>query len=207
MRRRLLAAVGVVAALGLAVEVWAALSDDAVIAALWPRFSLSAEANVPTWFSSVLLAGCAVAAGAIASHAATWRRHWWGICGALAYVSLDETAELHEHLGGHLDLHGLFYFDWVIWAALVVAILAVIYWPFLRALSSPTRERLILAAVIYVGGALVMELPLGWWTDTIGEDTLGYALIDWVEETMEMVGAALALFALVDHRRRMTEPR
>lgn len=203
MRRRLLAAVGVVAALGLAVELWAAMSDDGAIAALLPRFSLSSEANVPTWFSSVLLAGCAVAAGAIASRAQAWRRHWWGICVALAYVSLDETAELHENLGGHFDLHGLLYFDWVIWAALAVAILAVIYWPFLRALSSPTRERLILAAVIYVGGALVMELPLGWWTDRFGPDTLGYALIDWVEETMEMVGAALALHALVDHARRL----
>lgn len=204
MRKRLLLAVAVVSALGLAVELWASVSDDVVIRALWSRFSLSVEANIPTWFSSALLAGAAVAAGAIAHEATAGRRHWWGICVALAYVSMDETAELHENLGGHLDLHGVLYFDWVIWAALAVAILAALYLPFLWKLPSPTRERLILAAVIYVGGALVMELPLGWWVDHVGEDTLGYALIDWVEETMEMIGAALALSALVEHARTRT---
>jgi hypothetical protein len=46
-----------------------------------------------------------------------------------------------------------------------------------------------------------MELPLGWWTTHYGENTLGYALIDWLEETMEMVGATLALVALLAHRK------
>ena len=48
--------------------------------------------------------------------------------------------------------------------------------------------------------ALVMELPLGWWTQRHGMDTFGYALIDWVEETMEMIGSALAFVALLAHR-------
>jgi hypothetical protein len=204
LRRRLLVGVGVVATLGLIVELWHACSDDAVIAALLPRLSLSFEANLPTWFASALLLGCAVAAGAIASRlprGAPWRRHWWGVSISLGWVSLDETAELHEELGGHLGTSGILYFDWVIWAGIIVVVLAVIYLPWLRALPRVTRQRLIVAAVIYVGGALVMELPLGWWTDRAGIDTLGYALIDWVEETMEMIGASLALAALIDHLR------
>jgi hypothetical protein len=32
-------------------------------------------------------------------------------------------------------------------------------------------------------------------------ETLRYALLDWVEETMEMVGAVLAFVALVQHRQ------
>jgi hypothetical protein len=44
-------------------------------------------------------------------------------------------------------------------------------------------------------------LPLGWWVERAGNDNLGYALIDWVEETMEMIGASLAVVALVAHRR------
>jgi hypothetical protein len=31
-------------------------------------------------------------------------------------------------------------------------------------------------------------------------ENLRYAAVDWVEETMEMVGAALAFVALVQHR-------
>lgn len=185
--------VAIVAVLGLCAE----LSH---IEMLEQKLSLSYEGNVPTWLATVLLFSCALAAGAIAREATLFRRHWWGVCAVFAYASLDEAAELHEHLGGTFDFGGLFYFDWVIPAAILLGALALIFWPFVRALAPVTRRRLILAGVLYIGGAVVMELPLGWWTERAGADSLGYALIDWVEETMELAGAALALWALVKHR-------
>lgn len=186
-------AVAIVSVLGLCAEV-------AHMGALVPKLSLSYEGNVPTWLSTVLLFSCALAAASIATRALTFRRHWWGVAAVAAYASLDEAAELHEHLGGNFDLGGVLYFDWIIPAAVLVVCLAIVFWPFVRALEPATRRRLIVAAAIYLGGAVVMELPLGWWTDRAGPDTLGYALIDWVEETMELVGASLALIALVKHR-------
>ena len=73
---------------------------------------------------------------------------------------------------------------------MIVVALVIAFVPFLRTLhprdahaSDHGGRRSI------VGGALVMELPLGWWTAHHGMDSFGYALIDWVEETMEMVGA------------------
>ena len=203
MRRRLLGAVAVMAALGLIVELWHARSHDAAIEILVPRFSLSYEANVPTWFATVLLFGCALAAYGIARDVAAGgagRRHWWAIAGIATYASLDEATELHEHLGGHLELGGALYFDWVIPAAAIVVALVLVFWPFVWALPARTRTRLMFAAAIYVVGAVGMDLPLGWWTDHAGPDNLGYALIDWVGETLELVGASLALLALVDHR-------
>jgi hypothetical protein len=83
----------------------------------------------------------------------------------------------------------------------IVGALVIAFIPFIRALHPATRTRLIIAGAIYVGGALVMELPLGWWTAQHGMDTFGYALLDWVEETMEMVGSALAFAALLAHRQ------
>jgi hypothetical protein len=80
-------------------------------------------------------------------------------------------------------------------------VLTALYLPFMRALPRVTRNRLLLAAVIYIGGAVGMELPLGWWTERHGTDGLGYALIDWVEETLEMIGAAIALLSLLAHRK------
>jgi hypothetical protein len=201
LRRRLLAAVAVVSALGLAVELWHARSHDAVIEELLPRLSLSYEHNVPTWLASSLLLACALAAGAIARGAASWRRHWWGVTGVFGYASLDEAAQLHEHLGGHLDAGGVLYFDWVIPAAVILAVLAGVFLPFVRALPAITRRRLVIAGAIFIGGAVAMELPLGWWTARAGPDSLGYGLIDWVEETLELVGSSLALVALVAHRQ------
>jgi hypothetical protein len=194
VRRWLLLGLIVVSGLGLAAE----LIDDPT---LCEKLSLSYEANVPTWYASALLLGGAIAAGAIARAPTAWKKHWWGVAIGFGYVSLDETAQLHENLGGHLDTRGVLYFDWVIWAAIALVILAVIYIPWLRGLPPRLRRRLLAAAVIYVGGALVMELPLGWWTDRYGDGTLGYALIDWVEETLELAGASLALIALVEHRQ------
>jgi len=184
----------VVSGLGLVAE----LSGDPTLCAF---LSLSDEHNLPTWYASSLLLGCAIAAGAIARAPTAWKKHWWGVAIGFGYVSLDETAVLHEHLGGHIDTRGILYFDWVIWAAIALVVLAVLFYPWLRGLPPRLRRRLIAAAVIYVGGAVVMELPLGYWTDRYGDDTLGYALIDWVEETLELIGASLALAALVDHRR------
>ncbi len=201
LRRRLLLAVAVVAGLGLAVELLHTRSHGELVELLVAKLSLSYEANVPTWLSSSLLLACAVAACVIARTAPAWSRHWWGIGALAAWMSLDEAVELHEHLGGHLGTGGLLFYDWVIPAAAIVVALVLVFMPFIRALPLATRRRLVVAGAIYVAGALVMELPLGWWTEQRGTDGLGYALIDWVEETLEMVGVVLALVALVAHHQ------
>jgi hypothetical protein len=203
LRRRLLFAVAVVSALGLAIEVAHTRSHSDTMELLVAKLSLSYEANLPTWLSSSLLLACAVAAGAIAAARPAWHRHWWAIGALAAWMSIDEAVELHEHLGGFFDIGGVLYFDWVIPASGIVVALVIAFWPFVRALPAATRTRLVIAAAIYIGGALVMELPLGWWTEQRGNDGFGYALIDWIEETLEMIGVTLALVALVAHRQEM----
>ena len=192
----LLVIVCLVSGLGLAVE----LARHEVLVSY---LSLSHEGNVPTWLATVLLFSSAIAAASIARRALTFQRHWWGVAAVFAYASLDETAQLHEHLGGNISAGGVLYFDWIIPAAVLLVGLALIFLPFVRALEAGTRRRLIVAGAIYISGAVLMEMPLGWWTDRAGTDTLGYALIDWVEETMEFVGASLALLALVRHREEL----
>ncbi|WP_228680788.1 hypothetical protein [Myxococcus xanthus] len=44
----------------------------------------------------------------------------------------------------------------------------------------------------------MMELPLGWWAEQHGNDNLVYALIDHVEEALELIGASLFLAALAE---------
>jgi hypothetical protein len=203
--RAVFVAVAVFAALGLAAELWWFLDEDAAFE-LVELCSLSSEANLPTWFAAGLIAACAIVAGSIAATKPRDRWHWCGIAAVLAWVAFDEAVGLHEHLGGHFDLGGGFlYFDWVIWAALIVAVLAAIYLPFLLRLPRAHAKALIVAASVYVGGALVLELPLGWWADHKGDDTFGYAAIDWLEESLELVGAALALHALAVHRASLPE--
>ncbi len=165
--------------------------------------SLSEEWNLPTWFSSVLLFSCGAVLAAIAaskrSARAPYARHWWVLAAGFIYISLDEAVQIHEHAGGWVDAGGILYFDWVIPASILIGILSVSYLGFLAHLPRIVRWRFVAAGLLYVGGAVGMELPLGWWMDRAGSDNLTYALIDWVEESLEMIGVSVFLHALIGY--------
>lgn len=165
--------------------------------------SLSEEQNLPTWFSSVLLFSCGAVLAAIAaskrSTGAPYARHWWVLAAGFIYISLDEAVQIHEHAGGWVDVGGILYFDWVIPASILVGILSVSYLGFLAHLPRVVRWRFVAGGLLYVGGAVGMELPLGWWTDQAGRHNLTYALIDWVEESLEMIGVSVFLYALIGY--------
>ncbi len=210
VRWLLLLAAGVVSLLGLVAELVHQLVPSSH-SPLLPLLSLSVEGNFPTWYSSLLLAGCGVllliVAAAVRQSGGQFRRRWALLGAVFLYMSLDEAVELHEHLGEVVELHGVLYFSWVVPAGLVVFLLGLAYLPFLKHLPVRTRWRFILAGLIYVGGALVLELPLGWCAERAGRHNLVYGLIDWVEETMEMFGATLFLLALLDHLRELGDLR
>jgi len=114
------------------------------------------------------------------------------------YIAIDEVFQFHEFAGTFIKGSGVLFFTWVIPAAIIVLVVGVSFIPFLRALPSKTRFWFLLSGALYVGGAVGMELPLGWWTETHGTQNLGYALIDAVEEGLEMIGVNLFLLALLD---------
>lgn len=193
-----------VSLLGLAVELVHYLLPSRQTV-LIPLLSLSIEGNFPTWYATSLLLGCGlllllVAAGARASGAG-FQRRWWFLGATFVYMSLDEAIELHENLGRLLDLHGVLFFSWVVPAGIAVLLMGLWYLPFLWRLPAATRWRFVLAGVLYVGGALLLELPLGHWAERHGHDNLTYALLDWVEESLELAGATLFALSLLRYLR------
>lgn len=205
--RALLGAGVAVSAAGLIVELIHLRSHAPAVEIAVGLLSLSYEGNLPTWYASSLLLLCAAMLAAIAEAAQAYRRHWWGLAAGFAFMSLDEAIELHEHLGGLFGTGGVLYFDWVIPAAAVVAAIGALYLGFLRALPPQRRRWFVLAGALYVGGAVGAELPLGWWTERAGTDSAGYVLIDWLEETLEIAGASIFLFALTERWRERAEAR
>jgi len=200
--RTLAIATAVIAALGVGAEI---AGHVAGLPRRWVGLcSLSYEANLPTWYSSVLLLLCAQQLAGIARDAGArgdrWRRHWWGLAIGFVAMSIDEVAEVHEELSGLFDfrgaVHGALTFGWVIPAGALVAAIGVAYLRFLLALPADLRRRFLIAGALYVGGAVAMELPLGAITDAYGDESLAYALVDAVEETLEMIGAGYFLVAL-----------
>jgi hypothetical protein len=198
----------VVVAVGVASEIFFGNADGAGAGDIVALLSLSYEANVPTWYASSLLLSCALLLAGIAHNAATDRRHWAALAALFCYMSLDEAAELHERLGGLVGGSGVFYFDWVIPASVVVAVIGAAYWRFVWRLPARLRRSVITAGALYVTGALLLELPLGYWTERAGPDNLTYALIDACEEGLELAGASLfavALWSYLQHLLRGSE--
>jgi len=189
-----------VIAAGLAVEVIEELLGmrDAWFVAY---LSLSYEANVPTWYSAALLLGCAallsMCAGAARRDGGPKRR-WWLLAAGFLYMALDESVEIHER-AHFIHARGILYFSWVIPAAVLVLVIGASYVRFLLSLPRATRRRFVVAGALFVTGALLLELPLGWWTERHGSDSFGYALIDWVEESLEIAGVSLFAWSLTTH--------
>lgn len=180
---------------GLTVEVLKSIYRWKGRGGIVPLLSLSHEQNVPTLYSALLLLFAAGLSALLAAQARRGDRRdmwpWAGLAAGFFYISVDEVLELHEQWGRSFRLGGALHYGWVVPAAGIVLAVGLLYTRFLLRAPKPLRYRLLIAGAIYVFGAVGMELPLGYWVEKEGEKTLGYALIDWVEETLEMAGIAL----------------
>ena len=164
--------------------------------------SLSYEGNLPTWYSSGLLWTSALGlAWCGRLERGRERAWWWGLAAIFMLLSLDESIELHEQLGG-AERHGVLYFSWVVPGALITASFCAGYLRFWWRLPAATRRGFAWAFAIYVGGALGMELPLGAWYERHGDEDLGYAVLDFVEESLEIAGLSVFVVAIAGHLRR-----
>jgi hypothetical protein len=182
------------------------------------RLDLDRENNIPTWFSSALLATAALLlffiARAMSDLRAPHAPYWLGLALVFLYLSVDETASLHEAAIGPiqrtLNATGALYAAWVIPAMVMVPIFAAIYLRFLWSLPRRTAVLFVLAGAIYVGGALGLEM-VGWHhryplhapnpTDWEASKTMTYAVINHAEEFMEMTGAIIFVYALLSYVR------
>jgi len=192
-------------ALGLAVELAGKESGVPDWHGIVPLFSLSHEGNFPTLYQVGVLAAIAALLFVIARSRAQdgdrWGRQWLILALGFTYIAIDEFASIHELLNYVLDLQGVFFFGWVIPFGIAALLVAISFVPFLLALPRRLARHFVLAGTIYVAGAIGMELPLGWWTAENGMENIGYALLDWSEETLEMLGAGLFAASVFDVAR------
>jgi hypothetical protein len=95
-------------------------------------FDMDLEANLPTWFSSVLMFAAACLLWAVAHSDSRHARRWRFLAFVFLCMSIDETAQLHETLGWTLknafQVSGLLHFAWVLLAIPFVAFLVSVYW-------------------------------------------------------------------------------
>jgi hypothetical protein len=172
------------------------------VAKLLLMFNLDEERNIPTFFSTVLILSCSLLLFIIAAlqgKNGKNRKLWLGLALVFLFLSFDEAFALHERLTKPLRsiLHtsGIFYFAWMIPYALLVGIMTVCYAPFLLKLPKHPRNLMFIAGILYISGALGMEM-LGGWYWSKGQRALIFDLIATCEEVLEMAGMILFQYAL-----------
>ena len=166
---------------------------------LAPLFDPSREANVPTWFSSSLLLGSAVALSQVRGP----DRRWWLVLAAVfALASLDETANLHELLSrqARREFQPGFGQLWVIVLGPPALVFAAVYARFVQRQRREVRRPFALGAALFLGGALgveIVEIVL----ERRGSGALTVALTMLAQEVMELLGAVMLLHASLTNLR------
>jgi hypothetical protein len=180
---------------------------------------LNEEQSFGTIYSVELLLACA--AVLLVLTFAAWRREtsgqrdsrWWlGLAALFVFLSADEGIGFHELLIGSIQrtfhVSGVLYYAWIIpYAGLVLAVV-VLYARFLLRLPRQAAVRFVIAGAIYVGGAVGMEMVAGYLVQSRGysEQSLPLEIEYLVEETMEMLGAAYFLTALLRYIELCGQP-
>lgn len=184
----------------LAVFVWFAGGYEEALG-LVPGFYMDREANVPTFFSGLILLIASALFALLASykkkHQEAYVLHWAFLSGLFLYMALDEVASFHEHLilplRSSLKLSGIFYYSWVVVGMLFLVAFTAYYLKFFFALPGKLRRGFFMAGFIYISGALGMELIGGFYAEQEGLANIRYALITTVEETLEIIGILLLI--------------
>jgi hypothetical protein len=172
----------------------------------FPWLNVDGEGTIPAWFSSSVLLLCSVLLTSLSidrKGGEGYALHWQALAVIFLLFSIDEAAALHERtsqpLRSALNAGGFLYYTWVILGAAFVLIFALTYLRFLFALPSRTRRLCIVAGLLFVCGALGMEMIDGRYADMYGTKNVTYVSLTTIEELLEMLGGIVFLYALMLH--------
>lgn len=168
-------------------------------------FNLDRELNFPTWYSAFMLGFCAVLLKIIAvgkkRQSDRYTKDWQLLSLIFCLMAIDEIVSIHEILiipevSEALNLPWFLHSMWVIPGVVFVAWFCKRYRKFVQHLPTKSKQHFIVAASIYIGGALIMEMIGSHFAESQGQQQLLYALIATVEEVLEMTGIITFIHAL-----------
>jgi len=169
--------------------------------------NLDKEHNLPTLYSTLSLYFCGILL-MIISFGVRFNKekfflHWCFLGLTFLYLGTDEILVLHEQiispLRSVINTTGFLYITWVIPALILVLFFALAYIKFLKALPAKTRNWFIVSGIVFVLGAVGLEVIGSNYMYNYGQDSLSYSFITTVEETLEMTGILMFINTLLDY--------
>jgi hypothetical protein len=193
--------------MSLSVGVISRITWDIRVFGLGPRFNLNREHNIPSFFSAILLliSGFLFAVIATLHHTLenSSHKYWFVLSSIFLFLSLDEATSIHEMFSDPLrelfNTGGVFYYAWILVAIPLIFIFVAFFWQFVKQISQPTKGYFIIAFLIFLSGAIVVEMIGGWYEGNFGDNNLLYDMITTFEESLEMSGVILLIYSLLDY--------
>lgn len=202
-------AVIVIICLGLVADVLLTLYAGETTTKILTRISLATDNSIPTFIASLLLLSCAALLALTAKVEQQKRKQktwpWWFLSAVFVLLAMDEVAMLHELSGQVLErlvpaiqtFGPIFHYAWTAIAIPLLIGLAVLLAPWLFALPPPTRLLFIGSAVLFVSGAVGIEMVNSVISAQTTGRSLAYSLMTVIEEALEFAGVLLFQFALL----------
>ncbi len=179
------------------------------------KLNLDGELNLSSWFGQLLhfvAAGLLLLIGFAKSKAKRpYARHWLVLGLIFLFISFDEASQIHELMAAPVRVllnieSGPLLFAWVIPALLALLVLGLFFIRFWRHLPSRTRYLFLAALVVFVSGAAGMEIVAADYYSQAGPIAASqffYACLTGIEEAMEMIGASIFIYSLLDYIARL----
>ena len=171
-------------------------------------FNLDKEYNFTSYFSMFILLSASMLLTLIVvlekKRLGNFISNWVTLALGFLYISIDEIISLHEHLiiplrkllGTHA---GVFYYAWIIPGITIIIILALYFYKFLLHLSRKARLTFCISGLIYITGAIGMEMLGGSHDEIYGTADITYLCFVTIEESLEIFGVIIFIGGLLDY--------
>jgi hypothetical protein len=179
------------------------------------------EKTIPTLFSAFLIFLCAVLLWVISRYNIQKKvkhgLYWRALSLIFLFLALDEGTQIHELVNDSMVIlmkntalslkpERLFQTPWIFPYLIFSLTVALIFIPFLFQLPKRTRNLFLTSGVIYLVGAIVLEMFSMRQADLAGRISITHIGMYTVEEFLEMSGMVLFLYSLLDYITREIGP-
>lgn len=174
------------------------------------EIELDSEENVPTYTAMGLLflCGATLWVTGLSARKGGWRAAipWLFLGVFFIALGLDEGLGFHEHLSGGIESvyhgRGALGYSWVLAGMALVIAVGLLYARFFFRLPRRTQWLFLAAAAAFLGGALGVEMMGAWQLAHTKQYDANYLMLTVLEETMELAGTLIFLYACLDYLRR-----
>ncbi|MEL7521373.1 MAG: hypothetical protein AAGJ80_07105 [Cyanobacteria bacterium J06553_1] len=173
---------------------------------LYRWFGTDGEKNLPAAFSCGLLLVASTLLGVITvnkrENCDRFTLHWGSLSLIFSLLALDEWMSFHERLTDVVKTVvpavGIFHFAWIIIGMAFSLLIGLLYRQFLKQLPHPYRRLFLIAAGLFLLGAIGMEMLSGHYVENHQQwNRNSWLALTTIEEGLEMFGMIVFIHTLL----------